>query len=168
MRARRANAGHLKSRQGRRRRPPSNRAGAVVVGAIVGLFLLSIAWRLRPAAQATTHIEAPPPDLPLRVLVVNGCGKKGLAAVFGVKLRRYAKATIDVVDFADAPVMDYGHSVVIGHGDGARWAPFIGSVIGCDSTDVGPPARADIDLTVILGSDFPFLFPTSNRWWETP
>ena len=138
--------------------------GITLLGAAVGLFLLSIAWQFRPQPEQIV----PPPPTPVKVLVLNGCGKTGLAAVFKEKLLRVAHGTVDVVDTRNAPLMDCPRTVIASHGDSLAAARYVGRLIGCDSTIVQPPAGAGIEVTVILGYDFDALFPGQSRWWETP
>jgi hypothetical protein len=104
----------------------------------------------------------------VKVLVLNGCGKTGLAAVFSEKLLRVANRTVDVVTTKNAPVMDFPRTIVVSHGDSLSAARHVGLLIGCDSTIVESSLVAGIQVSVILGYDFDRLFPGHGRWWETP
>jgi len=162
--ARRRNAGQRKGRQAGRTHPRSGWIGTTLIGAVVGLFLLSIAWQFRPQPAQ----EIPPPPTPVKVVVLNGCGKTGLAAVFKEKLLRVANGTVDVVGTKNAPVMDVPRTLVASHSDSLAAARHVGRLIGCDSTSVRLPTDGGIEVTVILGYDFDTLFPGQDRWWETP
>lgn len=166
MTARRRNAGQRTSRRTARRRQRESLFWPIVLSAIVGLFVLSIAWQFRTPPEP--EVELPTPAAPVKVLVLNGCGKRGLAGVFGEKLRRVAKGKVDFVDARNAPRMDYPRTLVVGHEPGAPWAAYFARLIGSDSTTTAPPPQDGIEVSIILGCDFEHLLTGQGRWWETP
>ncbi len=137
--------------------------GLILRGAAVGLFGLSIAWHLRPSPPSPPV----PPETPVRMVIVNGCGKPRLAAVCKQKLLRRAHGTVEILDLRSAPVMDHVHTVVIAHGDHADRARYVAGLVGADSVRNDPPAPG-VEVTLLLGCDFQKLFPGEQRWWATP
>lgn len=138
----------------------------MVAGILVGLFLLSILMRWKTQRQEAPE-PIPVPQVPVRVRVVNGCGKQGLASVFAHKLRRFTQGKVDVVISESPRSLDAASTVIVAHGDASSLVPFVARVVGCDSTVTDRPDSV-VDVTIILGSDYRRLFPGRARWWETP
>jgi len=135
---------------------------------LVGLFLLSVALKLFPRREQ----EASPPGVPVKLEVLNGCGMTGLAAALTRELRRRGE-NVDVVKTGNAATMDYDSTVIIDRGGGVAALDYIGWLLGCNNRVIEPtesPQRElTVDLTVIVGLDFPSLFQeTERKWWRIP
>ncbi len=140
----------------------------VLLGMLVGLFLLSMALKLFPKSKP----EPPPPGVSVRLEVLNGCGMTGLAAALTRELRRRGE-NVDVVKTGNATTMDYDSTVIIDRGGGKAALDYIGWLLGCNNRVIEPyesPQRElPVDLTVIVGLDFPTLFQgTERKWWRIP
>lgn len=99
----------------------------------------------------------------VRIQVLNGCGVKGLARLITPGLREYG---FDVRETRNAGNFDFEHSAIIDRtGDIVR-ARAIADSLGIDPSQVtSEPAEnlVDIDLTLIVGSDYPQLKLQMNQ-----
>jgi hypothetical protein len=160
----------------RRSRPAVNAAlsGALVVSvALTVAFLVSAmagtgSWpmpgggadgvlgsaRSPGASQATlgTDADSLPAAADIRVEVLNGSGVGGLAREATHRLRGEG---FDVVFFGNAPRFDFGRSVVLDRTGDLAAAGIVATALGIDSiaSDVDP--RLLLDVTVVLGRDWP-------------
>jgi hypothetical protein len=137
-----------------------------IPGALVGLFVLSVLLKLNPPPPPKT----PPQPVPVRVEVLNGCGKTGLAAALTRELRRRG---VDVVQTGNAPTMDRDATVVIDRGGGEAALSYVAWLLACENTLEEPQEaagnRPPVDITVIVGLDFHTLFHDHDRkWWHVP
>lgn len=140
---------------------------AVVIGTIFVIVALATAFLIAIASvggspepgatlpgDTTTDASAVPDPVPLRVEVLNGAGKAGLARHATQQLRGNG---FDVVFFGNAGRFDYDRSVVLdrsGAGAGAA-ALAVAAALGIDSVEAVPDASLLLDVSVILGSDWP-------------
>lgn len=138
---------------------------AVVIGtifvivALVAAFLIAIAsvgGSPEPGAtlpgDTTTDASAVPDPVPLRVEVLNGAGKAGLARHATQQLRGNG---FDVVFFGNAGRFDYDRSVVLDRSGAGAAALAVAAALGIDSVEAVPDASLLLDVSVILGSDWP-------------
>jgi len=132
---------------------------AFVIVALVVAVLVAIAsvGSSRDAGTGVTvdtsaDTVALPDAEPLRVEVLNGAGKAGLARTATQVLRGEG---FDVVFYGNAGRFDHERSVVLDRiGDGAA-AQTVAAALGIDSVDAAPDASLLLDVSVILGSDWP-------------
>jgi hypothetical protein len=93
-----------------------------------------------------------PVEAPVRVEVLNGAGKPGLARTATDRLRGEG---FDVVFFGNALRFDHTRSVVLDRvGDVAR-ARAVAEVLGIDSVDTIIDPGLLLDVSVVLGADWP-------------
>lgn len=100
------------------------------------------------AAGAQPVPAAPPP----RVEVLNGAGKAGLARSATQRLRGEG---FDVVFFGNAGRFDHARSVVLDRSGDREAALAVAATLGIDSVEAVPDASLLLDVSVILGSDWP-------------
>ena len=146
--ARRASRG---AAAGRRRRV--NVALFLTLG-LVGAFGVSLVARLVGGEEAVAVPSARALGDPsqVRVEVLNGAGTPGLARDATQRLR---VGGFDVVYFGNATNFDRGRSVVLDRvGDPAR-ARAVASSLGIDSVAAAPDSTLLLDVTVVLGEDWP-------------
>ncbi len=145
-----------------------------VAGVAVAAFLVSAALGLHfsRATGPTAASDAPAADTALpvadtaagpapRVEVLNGAGTPGLARDATERLRA---AGFDVVYFGNAPEA-HGLSLVLdrgGRGDAARRAA---AALGIRDVRAQPNATLYVDVTVILGKDWPPPAPPVKESW---
>ncbi len=137
----------------------------IIPAALISIFLISITRQLRPPPI----LLPPPPDTPVRIEVLNGCGKTGLAGTITKELR---KRGCDVVFLGNAPEMSHDQTIIIDRGGGRRAVELVGRLMGCRSFIEKPDGRMDRDVTVIVGMEYEGLFQeddgTLRRWGELP
>jgi len=107
--------------------------------------------RLPETTQAEPEPMAPPQ---VKVQILNGCGKTGIAK----KAREYlAKHDYEVRDVGNADRQDYRFSEVLNRGNNATAARDLARQLGIDESRVKrKPASPglDVELTLIIGADF--------------
>jgi hypothetical protein len=131
-------------------------AGWVVLGALVlglaGGILLTL-WRATgpeaPALDTDEDAVGGPPQV--RVEVLNGAGRAGLARVATAALR---DAGYDVVFFGNAPAFDTDSSVVIDRVDRPDLAEGVGEAAGIERIRSEPDPTRQVEATVLLGRDW--------------
>ncbi len=130
-------------------------AALFVTLGLVGAFVVSmVAQGLSdddtvPAAVAARAIGDP---AQVRVEVLNGAGTEGLARDATQRLRGYG---FDVVFFGNAATFDTGRSVVLDRvGDPGR-ALAVATALGIDSVAAAPDSTLFLDVSVVLGEDWP-------------
>jgi len=131
-------------------------AGWVVLGALAaGLAtgILLTLWRATgpDAPAAGVDGEAPWEQPEVRVEVLNGAGRAGLARVATAALR---DAGFDVVYFGNAPAFDTDSSVVIDRVDRPEVAVAVGRAAGIDRIHSEPDPGRQVEATVLLGRDW--------------
>lgn len=134
-------------------------AALFVTLGMVAAFVVSIVARglggddALPAAMAARAIGDP---AQVRVEVLNGAGTEGLARAVTHRLRGDG---FDVVFFGNAATFDRGRSVVLDRvGDAAR-ARAVAAALGIDSVAAAPDSTLLLDVTVVLGEDWPPVAP---------
>jgi hypothetical protein len=107
-----------------------------------------------PGRQATlgNDARALPQAAHVRVEVLNGSGVGGLAREATYRLRGEG---FDVVFFGNAARFDHTHSLVLDRTGDTIAARIVATALGIDSiaSDVDP--RLLLDVTVVLGADWP-------------
>lgn len=108
--------------------------------------------------QVKTAVELyeanPISDITIEVL--NGCGEKGLAAITADFLR---SEHIDVMRSENADSFHYGTTILIQHSDELYNIKTVAKILEFDINDSErvlflPESDSDVDLTLILGSDY--------------
>jgi hypothetical protein len=117
------------------------------------------------AVRAANRGAPREPDTPayaeIRVEVLNGAGGSGLARDVTHRLR---EGGFDVVYFGNAARFDYPRSVVLDRmGDPARGRA-VAAALGIDTTATAVDPSLLLDVTVILGGDWPLPVPGRKRW----
>lgn len=151
-----------------RKKSNGNRSSLIVIvllAIITGLFAASILLKSRDFVIQT---PAPPPST-VRVEVLNGCGKIGLARAATRELRRRG---VDVVYLGNASEMSHERTLIVDRGGGEQIVRYIGHMIGCNEYLTKPDGNKGRDLTIILGMDYEELFPNESKpdkgWWIYP
>ncbi|MGH7477108.1 MAG: LytR C-terminal domain-containing protein [Longimicrobiales bacterium] len=109
------------------------------------------------ADESSSDAAAPfdPADVPLeartRVEVLNAAGRDALARTITAQLR---DAGFDVVYYGNAP-RGSAASLVLARGPDTAAALAVAAALGIDSVVARPDADAVLDVTVILGRDWP-------------
>ncbi len=114
---------------------------------------------MQPAAQpAVSPATQAPPAQPaaapqIKVQILNGCGKTGIAK----KAREFlTKNEYDVRDVGNADRQDYRFSEVLNRSGSATAARDLAQLLGIDPSRVKKKPAApglDVDLTIIIGAD---------------
>lgn len=121
---------------------------------LVGAFAVSLVARITgdEAVSSAPAARAIGDPAQVRVEVLNGAGKSGLARDATQHLRVDG---FDVVYFGNAASFDDGPSVVLDRvGDPAR-AHAVAASLGIDSVASAPDSTLLLDVTVVLGHDWP-------------
>lgn len=113
-----------------------------------------------PAAVAARAIGDP---AQVRVEVLNGAGTEGLARAATQSLRGNG---FDVVYFGNAPSFDRGRSVVLDRVDDPGRARAVAVALGIDSVASAPDSTLLLDVSVVLGDDWPPVAPARRRLLE--
>ncbi|HSH45224.1 MAG TPA: LytR C-terminal domain-containing protein [Longimicrobiales bacterium] len=121
---------------------------------LVGAFLVSFVAGLPAPTEDEDDVAArnigSPADVTVEVL--NGAGVSGLAGSITDQLR---SAGFDVVYFGNAARFDHAHSFVldrVGNPDRAR---AVAAVLGIDSVATARDSTLLLDVSVVLGQDWP-------------
>lgn len=141
---------------GRRGRPRrrAERAILFVTLGLVGAFAVSLAAQLLGGPEAGGEAAARTIGDPaqVRVEVLNAAGTPGVARDATHHLRTHG---FDVVYFGNAPRFERGPSVVLDRvGDPAR-AAAVAAALGIDSVATARDAGLLLDVSVMLGEDWP-------------
>lgn len=110
--------------------------------------------------SAPTEVRLPeptpmPPAPPrIKVQILNGCGKTGIAR----KAREWlARNDYDIRDVGNADRQDYRNSEVLNRSGNAASARDLARMLGIDESRVKRKAGApglDVDLTLVIGNDY--------------
>ena len=122
---------------------------------LVGAFAVSLVARLvgadgSEAAAPAARALADPAQV--RVEVLNGAGTAGLARDATQRLRG---GGFDVVYFGNATNFDRGRSVVLDRVGAPERARAVAASLGIDSVAAAPDSTLLLDVTVVLGDDWP-------------
>lgn len=160
-----------------------NIQGTVINTAIALLSLLLIAFIFSYSQRSTYNgvpIEVTFPALPnhptaaevfnqqpitdIEVEVLNGCGATGIAGIMSQFLRDHQ---IDVVRSENADHFEYTETLIIQRNERAESLERVASALGVDLKDsrhilLQPDESLDVDVTVIIGRDFPSIQALRN------
>jgi len=124
--------------------------GGLVVGA--HLFDEEMDAGSVPALEGDDRVEPPATWDRIRVEVLNGAGVPGLAA----RARDHLRAEgFDVVYYGNAPSFDRETTVVLARTEPAGAARAVAGRLGVTRVEVAPDSARFVDVTVLLGSDWP-------------
>jgi hypothetical protein len=134
----------------------------LLVVAYLGSFGLALGRRGPPHGEPPAGPAPPAHALPepgqdtraIRVEVLNGAGRAGLARAATDRLRG---AGFDVVYFGNAPAADA--SVVLDRTGRPDHARAVADRLGIPRVETRPDATLMLDVTVVLGADWPTARP---------
>lgn len=115
-----------------------------------------------PPPLSTVYQEDPLSKFPIEVL--NGCGVKGMAGSFSEFFR---ENKIDVLISDDANHYNYTNTLVISRTGNIQILSKVVSLLGFDIKDKNhilnvPDSDSNVDLTVIIGSDYSSIKPVMD------
>lgn len=121
---------------------------------LVAAFAVSLFARLAggDGALATPSARAIADPAEVRVEVLNGAGTAGLARDATHRLRGLG---FDVVYFGNATSFDRGRSVVLDRTGAVERARAVAASLEIDSVAMAPDTTLLLDVTVVLGEDWP-------------
>lgn len=132
--------------------------GMFVVSAVAGLFGdESVGSGLRVFGPAADQ----PQDI--RVEVLNGAGTSGLARQATHQLRDQG---FDVVYFGNASHFHHERSVVIDRLGELHRARGVATALGIDSVATALDSTLLLEVTVVLGTDWPAVQPEDKGWLQ--
>jgi hypothetical protein len=149
-------------------------AGVAVTAAVLLLIFFGIGGGgtgTGPEPAGAGEGQDSVPLEPVKVEVLNGSGMAGLAREATHRLRGDG---FDVVYFGNAPRFDHERSAVVDRTGDMGAAHRVAGSLGIDSVFSDPDPRLFLDVTVILGRDWPAPEPESNgpmdrlRRWMAP
>lgn len=125
--------------------------------AVIIISLVSLSMLPSPVPAPATEAPRPAdsPDAPVKVAVLNGCGREGLAAVFAEKLRSQG---FDVVNGlgGNADSFDFEESMVLDRRGQRQRAEKVAKALGIDAVleqRTDDPYLIE-DVVVIIGRDW--------------
>jgi hypothetical protein len=135
----------------------------VVIGLVAAFVVSAVAgfWGDEPAGTGIPALGGVDRPEDVRVEVLNGAGVSGLARDATYRLRGDG---FDVVFFGNADHFGHDRSVVVdrvGRGDRAR---AVAAALGIDSVVTAVDSSLMLEVTVVLGSDWPPA-PRPERGW---
>ena len=132
------------------------------VGAFIGSALSQ--WWDAPSI-VSEPVPVPRPTVRVRVEVLNGGGRTGVAAAATESLR---DAGFDVVYYGNAASFDREASVVLDRVGKVDLARPVADLLGIRQVLSEPDSNLFLDVTVVLGEDWPS--PTAVEpdpvWWD--
>lgn len=131
--------------------------GAFIVSAVAG------AREEQPVESGFRALGVGGEPLPVRVEVLNGAGQAGLARTATHALRN---GGFDVVFFGNAGRFDHRRSFVIDRTGDERRARAVAAALGIDSMATSIDSTLMLEVTVVLGSDWPPAPPARKDWAE--
>lgn len=136
----------------------------VVLGLVAAFAVSAIAglWDDEPAETGLRALGRGAEDrASVRVEVLNGAGKGGLARMATHRLRADG---FDVVFFGNADRFDHAHSTVIDRTGEPDRARAVAASLGIDSVLTARDSSLMLEVTVVLGADWPPPPPTEEGW----
>jgi hypothetical protein len=128
----------------------------IFVSIAVSVLSLSSVAVLRRAVETTSPQPKPRVDMSIRIAVLNGCGRAGLAGMFAEKLREMG---FDVVNGMGENADSFEHTisfVVDRKGDGTGMAKVVADALGIQDIvlqHADDPYLIE-DVAVVLGRDW--------------
>jgi hypothetical protein len=126
-------------------------AGAFLVSAIAGVGG-GEDTAVDPTHSETADGRTLPAVMHVRAEVLNGAGRPGLARLATNRLRGEG---FDVVFFGNAARFDHAHSVVLDRTGDIAAARAVAAALGIDSVATALDAALLLDVSVVLGADWP-------------
>ncbi len=118
-----------------------------VLGSAVGLFGLSLLLRYWDPLPLKFPTDA---RKPFRVEVLNGCGRKGVAAQVAERLRR---GGVDVVYVGNAGSFDHLRTLVVDRMGCDECAQAVADELGVRTVTVEIDSLRLVEVTVVVGHD---------------
>lgn len=142
-------------------------AGLFLALGLVGAFIVSAVAGLHDDEPAATGLRAFGRGIAdpssVRVEVLNGAGAAGLARDATHQLRG---AGFDVVFFGNAGRFDHARSVVLDRTGQIDRAEAVAAALGIDSVASDPDSVLMLEVTVVLGGDWPPAPRPEPGWGE--
>jgi hypothetical protein len=145
----------------------------VTLGLLVvlnGLFIYSLITKFLSTEKRVPGEETPfgegvfVRDRTIRVEVLNGAGRGGLAQSMTDFLRREGS---DVIDFGNAETFNYHETVVLVRSEDRAAAKLVASAINTTNVVDQKNPFLTLDVTLIIGRDYRKLLPfQSERRWQ--
>lgn len=125
----------------------------VVIAAVVAFGVSTVVGVRRPAGSGGAAVYgegavAVDGESPIRVEVLNGAGRAGLAERVTARLRT---GGFDVVYFGNASSFDWERSLVYARSADTVRARAVADALGIDSVEARPEPELHLDATVVLG-----------------
>lgn len=130
---------------------PALDAAIIALFVTIALFAVSIALRVGPPAIGK-------PKQPIRIELLNGSGRAGLAGAMASYLR---DGGFDVLEVSNADRSDYRNTLVVNRKDAADPGKVVAEYLGTRHLVQQSSSQEMIDVTVIVGRD-------ARRWTQAP
>jgi len=118
---------------------------------LIALFAVSIALRVGPRVAGK-------PKRPLRIELLNGSGRSGLAGAMASYLR---DGGFDVLEVSNADRSDYRNTLVVNRKEADDPGKVVAEYLGTRHVIEQLSSQEMIDVTVIVGRD-------ARRWTQAP
>ncbi|MGA1194996.1 MAG: LytR C-terminal domain-containing protein [Candidatus Latescibacterota bacterium] len=121
---------------------------------LVALFLFGISTRWQQKEEAIT--QTPKTFQNIRIEILNGCGKDGIATQLGTKLREQG---FDVMTLSNAESFAFAQTLVIDRVGKLHYAEQVAKLLGTQNLiqQITPdPFRLE-EVTIIVGRDYAHL-----------
>jgi hypothetical protein len=143
----------------------------VVAAVALAVGLGMVRWAERTEERAQAVVEPPPVDERIRVEVLNGGGRSGMARAGTDFLREFG---FDVVALGNARAFDRDSSVVLDRVGRPDWAARVARAMGIAHVETQRDSTRYVDVSVILGAEWEPPGPevTSEEeeaglsWWD--
>lgn len=123
----------------------------VTVAVLIAFGISFVVGLRRPASAGPDGDVLPADDSRIRVEVLNGAGRLGLAERVTGRLREHG---FDVVYFGNAQSFDRERSVVYARDGDTIRARTVADALGIGSVESAPRSELHLDATVVLGQDW--------------
>jgi hypothetical protein len=134
------------------------RAGSTALDAAIAAFFIVIAACAVSIALRVGPSVAGRPKQPIRIELLNGSGRAGLAGELASYLR---DGGFDVLEVSNADRADYRTTLVVGRTEAPEPSKAVAEYLGTSHVIQQISSQEMIDVTVIVGRD-------ARRWTQAP